>query len=228
MRLKELKLGKSIELYVTRDKYKLRLVSKIEDVASDHIAITAIRGHGRIFQFVETDQIEFIYKDEQRLWRFVKLKAVPEQLDGEIVHCLYGNSEGESFNRRNAYRVYLGEEIRFDYVKAGHEAVLYDKEEFEEEKHPYLFRRNDGIVKDLSETGAGIYSNEILEKHDVLSFSLLTNLGRIDCKGEVVRTCKESHGMYRNYYGVSFTQVSNSIAKYIFVLQRQQLQKARK
>ncbi len=229
MRLGELKLGKSIEIYVTRDKYRLRLISKIEDVAFDHIAVTLITGSGRAFQFQENDKIEFIYKDEQRLWRWSRLTGTIEKLDDSFVHCFYGPIEGESFNRRNAFRVYLGDEIRFCWIKKGKgELLLSHKDDLNQVTDPLLTKNAHGLVKDLSETGAGIYTNERLELQDMVSFELITPFGTIHCVGRVVRMTDDSEGNYRRFAGISFVEVSNIISKYIFAVQRIQLQKHNK
>lgn len=226
MRLGELRLGKSIEIFVTRDKYKLRLVSKIEDVAYDHIAVTLITGNGRAFQFQEQDKIEFIYKDDQRLWKWNRVTGTIESLDGSYVHCFYGPIEGESFNRRNAYRVFLGEEVRFYWIKQGQTQTLLDhKDDLDQLEDPLLTKNARGIVKDLSEGGAGLYTNERLELHDAVSFSIITTMGTIQCIGEVVRLTDEKSGTYRRFVGIQFVEVSNIISKYIFAVQRVQLQK---
>ncbi len=226
MRLGELKLGKSIEIYVTRDRYRLRLISKIEDVAPDHIAVTLITGNGRSFYFQEEDEVEFIYKDEQRLWRWSRLTGTIEMLDGTYVHCLYGPIEGESYNRRNAYRVYIGEEIKFHWIKEGKTQLLQDnKDDISAVEDPTLTKNALGVLKDISETGAGICCNENIGVHDAVSFKLITRDGIIECVGEVVRISEERNGLYHKLIGVRFVEVSNVINKYVFTVQRLELQK---
>ena len=229
MHLGELKLGKSIEIYVTRDRYKLRLVSKIEDVAYDHIAVSLITGNGRVFQFQEKDHIEFIYKDEQRLWKWSGMTGTIEKLDDTFVHCFYGPADGESYNRRNAYRVYIGEETRFHWIKNGSIQVLQDNiEDMSEVEEPGLTKNASGHLKDISETGAGIYCNEDIKLHDAVSFKLITRVGIIKCIGEVVRITNETNGIYRRFIGINFVEVSSVISKYVFLVQRLQLKKSKK
>ncbi len=228
MKLKELKLGKSIEITVIREDYKLRLVSKIEDAQEDHISVTLIEGNGRRFVFKDTDQIEFIYKDNNRLFRFKNMSGVLEELDGTYVHSFYGPNEGESYNRRDAYRVYIGEESVFSWAADGHQSVLHDfKENMHEAEGEKLKKDCPCIIKDISENGACIYTNEMLEESDSVSFELMTSLGKIRCIGKVVRATTEHKGIYRNVYGIKFTEVSSIITKYIFAVQRLQLKKTR-
>lgn len=229
MRLQNLKLGKSIEIIVTRGEYRLRLVSKIEDVQLDHIAVTLIVGGGRVFPFQDTDTIEFIYKDQERLWKFSNIKARVEKLDDTAVHCFYTISKGETYNRRNAFRVFVGEEINFFWVPKGHNDILHEnKMNINEVDSPYLKKDCEGVIKDLSEGGAGIYTNERLELNDCVSFRLITEYGLIHCIGEVVRRTSVTEGNYRHFYGISFAEVSNVMSKYLFNLQRLHLQSSRK
>ncbi|MDO5293816.1 MAG: PilZ domain-containing protein [bacterium] len=229
MEMKELKLGRSIEILVTREDYKLHLISKLEDVCEDHISVTLIEGNGRKFIFKDTDQIEFIYKDDNRLYKFRHLKGAITVLDNTYVHSFYGPVEGESFNRRNAFRVFLGEENTFSWTGNGYEEILHEyREKMEEANGERLTKDCPCIIKDLSENGAGIFTNERLELSDFVSFELLTSLGKIRCIGKVVRVSNERQGMYRTLYGVQFTEVSNVISKYIFAVQRLQLKKTRR
>lgn len=229
MRLHELKLGKSVEIYVTREEYRLRLVSKIEDVQLDHIAVTLIVGGGRVFPFQEGDKIEILYKEQERLWKFSNVKAKVEKLDEDNVHCFYTNKEAENYNRRNAFRVYIGEETLFHWVKKGHDELLHDnKTNILEIESPFLTKNCEGMIRDLSESGAGFYSDENLEEGACISFQLITEFGLIRCIGQVVRKARAQEGNYRYFYGIAFSEVSNIMSKYLFALQRLYLQKYRK
>ncbi len=229
MRLEELKLGKSIEIYVTRDQYKLRLVSKIEDVAYDHIAISLIKGTRKAFQFQQQDEIEFIYRDDQMLWKWTGVIGTMEKLDDSFVHCLYSSEKGVRYNRREAYRVFIGEEVIFHWVKQGNIQVLQDnKEAISDVEDPRLTKNANGLLKDISETGAGIYCNENLQLHDAVSFKLITCVGMIQCIGQVVRVVDEKNHHFHKFVGISFVEVSNLISKFVFTEQRMQLKKHNK
>lgn len=226
MKMAELKLGKAVQITVIRQEYKLHLVSKIEAVYDDHFAVTLIEGNGRKFVFKETDEITVIYKEENRLYKFTKLKGAIEQLDGDYVHTFYGPKEGVSFNRRNAYRVFLGEEGMFSWTASGHEEVLHAyRDRMHEAEGQNLTKGCVCMIKDISENGACICTNEGLNVSDYIGFELMTEMGKIRCIGKIVRASSNREGIYRNIYGVKFTEVSSIITKYVFAVQRQQLKK---
>lgn len=229
MRFSQLKLGRSVEITVIRNEYKLRLVSKIEDVAEDHVSVTLIAANGKRFVFLEEDQIQLVYREEDRLWRWKDLKGVLSVVEGTAVHSFYGFSEGESFNRRNAYRVYLGLENEFSYTKPrGTDVICQDTEEDTEEETQVVKKGCSCIIKDLSENGAAILTNEPLDRNDIVCFALQTEVGPIHCVGKVIRGSSEATVPYSNFYGIQFMKASNAITKYIFTVQRMNLKKARR
>lgn len=226
MYLANMKVGKSIEINVTREEESFRLVSKIEEVFKDKIYITLIRGNKKPFQFLPDDKIEFIYRDQTRIYLFREVKGTFAKLDDMYVHCLFCDQKGEAYNRRNAFRVYMGEAVKADIAKRGHEEFLHDKE-IDEEKKKFLLYNQSVLIKDLSETGTAIYCNENLQDGDYIEFQLKTELGSIHVRGEIVRKQDESQGIYRQLYGINFVQKTNNLTKFIFARQRKLLQYSR-
>lgn len=229
MFLNELQVGKSIEIFVYRSGYKYRLVSKIEDVSDDHFCITLIANRTKVFHFEDTDKIEIIYRINNQLWKWKNLKAKVIILDGSRVHqlTLTGNSKGERFNRRDAFRVFIGEEVTLTYyVMNLVERKIEDPEEEEDTiigEIEYEMKHCFGFIKDLSENGVGIFSNNVFNVGEELEFTLDTPFGMLKSKAEVVRVTRESHGVYLNYYGCTFTTTSKNLVKYIYNLQRKRL-----
>lgn len=223
MRLTEMKLGKSLEIHVDREGYRYRVVSKVEDVKADRVCVTLIATRSRVFRFIDTDKIDFIYKDEDRLWKWNNVKADIINLDGEDVHCFYTEKKGVIFNRRNTYRVFLGEETTIiNYIP-----IIKQVSETEDDIDLYDEEILPAFIKDISEDGMGIFVNKKLALKDFVGIEILTDVGKVICKGEVVRDSDEKEGIYKNFYGISFTESSKNIAQYIFYLQRKLLLKKR-
>lgn len=220
MLLTEMKLGKSLEIFVFRGEYKFRLVSKIEDVVKGRVSVTLIASKNRVFQFYDTDKIFFVYRDENRLWKWNNVMPGMTEIDGYKLHCFYTDKEGESFNRRNSYRVFIGEDIKLFYPKEDEDNNIGDDSETE-------MLVCDGFLKDLSENGAGIFSDERFSLKDILSFTVYTDLGALQCKAEVVRISQENHGIYRRYYGCCFVKSDQNLTKFLFSKQRQLLHSKR-
>ncbi|ROR30731.1 PilZ domain-containing protein [Mobilisporobacter senegalensis] len=229
MFLNEMQVGKSIEIFVYRSGYKYRLVSKLEDVNEDNFSISLIANRTKVFHFQDTDKIEIIYRINHQLWRWKNLRAKVIILDGSRVHhfTLTGSSEGEKFNRRNAFRVFMGEDITLTYYVMNLVEKKTEDSEYEEDtligEIEYETKHCLGFIKDLSENGVGIFSNNVFNIGDELEFILDTPFGMLKCKAEVVRTTRESHGLYQNFYGCIFTTTSKNLVKYIYTLQRKRL-----
>lgn len=226
MVLADMKVGKSIEIHVTREEVSFRLVSKIEDVFKDKIYITLIRGQKKPFQFLPDDQIEFIYRDQARIFLFKEVTGTIAKHEEMYVHCLFCTNKGEAYNRRNAFRIDMGEAVKVHIAKKGHEEFLH-QEEIDEEKKKYLLYNKSVLIKDLSETGTAIYCNENLHDGDYIEFQLNTELGNIHVRGEIVRKQIENQGIYQQLYGINFVQKTNNLTKFIFARQRKLLQYGR-
>lgn len=223
MRLEELKLGSPVEIHVIRGEYKLRLVSKIEAVLGNTISISLIASKGRAFPFHEADEIEVVYKDRHRLYRWKNVSVTLDKYEEFYIHVItVKQQEGEPFNRRNSFRVYVGEEVEVSWKK-NEEIKAANIENMDAKVYETI-----GLVKDMSESGAGICTDALLQLKDEVRFALRTEFGMVESIGEVVRIQNNEHGIYKKFYGIEFTKVSNNISKYLFALQRLQLQKTRK
>lgn len=232
MQMAEMKLGKSLEIFVLRGDYRFRLVSKIEDVKNGRVCVTQIATRNRLFQFYDTDEISFIYRNENRLWKWNHVIPGTTELDGYQLHCFYSDKEGETYNRRNAYRVFIGEEITLHYIPSRERVLLAGKsvqsEEQEETKEAEPEEMVcDGFLKDLSENGAGIFSDERFSLKDEISFTVYTDMGMYQCRAEIVRISPENHGIYKRYYGCSFIQTDKDLIRFLYQRQRQYLRNAR-
>ena len=105
MLLENIALGKTMEIYVDRDGYRYRLVSKVEKTGVKKICLTAIMAGGRAFKFRPEDKIRLVYRSEDQMWEWLNVKAGLAKLDDEPVHYFEIVNKGQSFNRRQAYRV---------------------------------------------------------------------------------------------------------------------------
>ncbi len=86
MLLENIALGKTMEIYVDRDGYRYRLVSKVEKTGVKKICLTAIMAGGRAFKFRPEDKIRLVYRSEDQMWEWLNVKAGLAKLDDEPVH----------------------------------------------------------------------------------------------------------------------------------------------
>lgn len=242
MRISEMKIGKPIEIYINRDGYHYRVVSKIEDVTEDRICVTLIASRTRVFEFEPTDTVDIVYREDDRMWKWKNVAGSVVMLDDERFHAFTTKEEGESYNRRNAYRVYIGEKLILHYLvhdvkrlkdiadmDALHSQTVFNYDSGADVLKEDCFRYVDcdAFIKDISEVGAGIYANQKLEKGDEVTFEFDSDFGMISCKAAVVRRLDSYQSSFMYYYGCRFSETSRNLSKYIYEKQREQLKKSR-
>lgn len=262
MFLENIELGKTLEIYVDRDGYRYRLVSKVEQTSVRRICVTAITANGRAFLFRPTDEIRIVYRDDEQMWEWMQVKAGLAKLEGEPVHYFEISNKGRSFNRRNAYRVSINEDVEIGYYelpeKPGRTSVepLVDEEyevivdengnevelaegdvsgNYTVEKRirkvpaEILPHRVKAHVKDISETGLGVFCNEKLNIDDGLFVSIPSSYGKLMTRATVIRMDDQNtaNRKYRYYYGCIYTESDQRLIKYIYEVQRKHIKKQR-
>ncbi len=263
MLLENIMLGKTLEIYVDREGYRYRLVSKVEQTGVRRICVTAIRAGGKAFLFKPGDDIRLVYRDEEQMWEWMHVKAGMAKLEGEPVHYFDIVNKGRSFNRRNAYRVRVGEDVEISYYILPEDgkktAVMpmteeeYDvivrgrgveteatKEEIERGAHTekrmrivpmpgLVVTRADVHIKDISETGMGIFSNKRLDIGDNFSLEIPSSYGKLKTRATVIRMddLESTNNKYRYYYGCIYTESDKRLIRYIFDIQRKTIKKQR-
>lgn len=230
MLIKEIRPGRAIDIVIRREGYDYRLVSKVEDVRENMVFISLIASKNRVFMFKPTDKVEFIYKNEERMFIWKNVKGSISELDGERVHCLIAPPNGEAYNRRNAFRLYIAQEMYFT-----HYVPKQTDEEIErlpgdppiEDDERYTKVRFISFVKNISENGIGIFSNELLKEGDKFSFDYKTKYGDMGCVARVSRITDEKEGSYKHFYGCVLEKADKRLGKYLFELQREKLKRQR-
>lgn len=242
MLLSEMKIGKPLEIYINREGYNYRVVSKIEDAAQGRVCVTLIASKKRVFEFLETDAVDIVYRDEDRMWKWKSVVGGVTELDGEKFHCFYSDAEGESFNRRNAYRVFVGEKLTVQYMmydtkrlnewkdlEALHSETVFNYDAAADVMRAGCFRYVDcpAVLKDISEDGAGLYMDQKLENGDEVAFEFGTDFGTVSCRAKIVRRLESRQGSFLYYYGCRLLETSRNLSKYIYDMQSRQLRRAR-
>ena len=220
MQIKEMLLGKILEILVDREGYHYRFVSKVEGTAENAVAVTLIAAQGRMFHFVETDDVSIVYRGAERMWKWEHVKAGVAKLDGAPVHTFSTKEPGQVYNRRESFRVQIGESLLMSRVVSTDET---DENGEVVEKTV----RFEALLSDLSVNGAGLYTNEEMEIGTTITFEMPTNLGILSCRGELVRKTGVTDKPFRNFYGCDFTVIRKDLERYLFERQRLMLQKER-
>lgn len=235
MLIKEMQVGKTIEILVEREGYHYRFVSKVEGVSLNTVAVSRISAKNRNFHFEDKDNITIIYRGEELMWKWESVKGGLAMLDGEYVHTFSSKAEGTIYNRREAFRVPIGESflIRRIVREKVENSTENLKKEAEEgtEKEPEIIEREipfKALLSDLSITGAGFYTDESLDIDMEITFDIPTeSMGMLSCRGVVRRVAEVRDKPFRHFYGVGFTVVKKGLEKYLFERQRMMLRRER-
>lgn len=222
MLIKDMQLGKTLEILIDRDGYHYRFVSKIEGVSLNTVAVSLIANAKRSFRFEETDDITIVYRAE-RMWKWEHVKGGIAMLEGSPVHTFTSKAEGVSYNRREAFRVPMGESMLMRYfVKEKNENPQGEDDVFIEKEVPF-----EALLLDLSISGAGLYTDEELAAGAKVAFDIPTKMGIISCVGKIVRESSVFDRPFKRFYGCEFTRVKNTLERYLVERQRLILQKER-
>lgn len=218
MQIKDMQLGRTLEIQVDREGFQYRFVSKVEGTAANSVAVSAIEAKGRVFHFVDTDDITIIYRGTERMWRWDHVKGGIARLDGDMVHTFSSNKEGRVYNRRESFRVSIGESLLMRRVI----------QEMDEQGSVVETEKTfDALLSDLSVNGAGLFTNEPLAIGTQILFDMPTNLGILSCCGEIVREAKVVDKPFAHFYGCDFSMIKKELERYLFERQRLMLQKER-
>lgn len=217
MQIKEMLVGKMLEILVDRDGYHYRFVSKVEGTTENSVAVSLIAAKGRAFHFEDTDDVSIVYRGTERMWKWNHVKAGMARLEGVPVHAFYSKNPGQVYNRRESFRVSIGESLLMNKI------TPFFTDEGEEEKE----EKFEALLADLSINGAGLYTNAELALGDTISFDMPTNVGILSCRGTIIRRAEVYDKPFRNFYGCDFTRVRKELERYLFERQRLMLQKER-
>ena len=234
MEISEFKIGKSIEVDVEREDMIYHHKSKVEAVVDKSVYITPILNkRGDAFNFKEGDKVTFVYRLGERLWRWTDVKAGRALYEGDSLQVLTVRvKEGESFNRREAFRVFFGTN-----TKVRRRVLDMEKTREYRLSHPEIRNINDllnidecykdvivqVVLKDVSINGIGLFAQEKLPEQSELSIMIPTEYGIIQAVCTPVRTFVDHEAEYHYFYGCRLLKVSANISRILVSLQRRQM-----
>lgn len=202
MEKSELEKGQDIELIISWNGQTLSYKTTIFDFYNEWILIPAITARGKIIGFPEECNVDFIYTKEKGLFRWQNVSLAPVRVGKKILHRIILDGVGTPYNRRNAFRLFLGEQMGLYYsTEVGRNSTYV-------------------LVKDISETGFGFFSKEDFDMKHLVSIRLVDGTMALNLSGVIVRKQKiEGKDMY--FYGCQLTHKYNILGQYIVMKQRQ-------
>lgn len=198
--------GGLLEVEVRCNGKTVTFKSEVAHIVNHSILIAPIKVKEQTIGFSESCQIDFLYVNEGKLfiWNCVMVKLV--KYDGAIYHKIDLSGEGSPYNRRNSYRVYIGEEMPIYVNTASGPTALTV------------------LIKDLSETGVCFISKEEIDLERTIRLRLKDNHLLLNLSGIIVR--KEFVNNLGSYlYGCRFNEKNDKLSKYIAKKQGEALRK---
>lgn len=198
--------GASIELDVRYIGRTMSFNSEVILVINNSILISPIIVNEQTIGFNDNCRVNLIVKIEGKvfLWDNVTVKLV--KYDGIIYHKIDIFGEGKPYNRREAYRMYIGEDMPI-YINTSSGPLSVSV-----------------LVKDLSETGVGFISKEDLDLDRTIRLRLKDNHSIISLSGIIVRKEYLPH-LDSFLYGCKFNEKNNRLGNYIARKQGEALRK---
>lgn len=196
----------TVTLVVTVGIKSKDLMTTIAQVHPDYVLLQPILINGQIVGFGSSCTIDFVCVQESGVfaWRSVSLSLV--KVKGNTYYKVPLPDEAQPYNRRNAFRVYIGETMTISVFQ------------------------NTGptpcnvLVRDISETGFGFISKEKYDITRTIRFSIpLTGRKSLTLTATIVRReFDEEKGTYS--YGCKFVEPNSSLSGYLMQRQRERQQ----
>ena len=204
----DVQLEHSVELEVTMNGKKNTLISSIEHKAGPTLLLTPIKINEKVVGFPPGCQVNLLYIEESHVycWKNITVKAV--RFEGKIYHAVELVAEAELLNRRGAFRVYIGAQMKLSAFSA-------------DGQQPYTV-----LLKDISESGMAFFSKEEFDVGRTVRLYLTTRQEQIlPLSAHIIRV-QEFENRQDKLYGCKFIEKNNKLIGYLMGLQ-QQRQKSR-
>jgi len=206
MQIDEIAPGANIEIEVKCAGQTMSFESKIENIINNSVLINTIKMNDQTIGFSDNCQINFLYKDNGKVysWDDILIKLV--RYGGKIYHMIDLDGEGKPYNRRDSYRIYIGEDMPL-YINSpsGPTAISV-------------------LVKDISETGVGFITSEEIDINRTVRLKVKDGHMNLSLSGIIVRREFLEH-LNSFIYGCKFIEKNNILGRYIAKKQTEMLRK---
>ncbi len=206
MHIDSISKGGLMEVEVRCNGKTVTFKSEVAHIVNNSILIAPIKVNEQTVGFSDSCKINFLYISEGKLflWESTNVKLV--KYDGIIYHKIDIFGDGKPFNRRDSYRMYIGEDIPI-YVNTSSGPTALSV-----------------LIKDLSETGVGFITKEDIDVERTIRLKLKDHNSILNLSGIIVR--KEFLDILGSYlYGCRFNEKNDKLSKYIAKKQGEALRK---
>ena len=191
---------KLILRFIYKDKPYSMMVSIITK-SIQCLIIPAILDRNQVLDSNLITDAEIIYTVKDGVFIFKDIKLEVSTIMDKRVYLVFSEEDITRLNRREAYRVFIGEIVKITVITKNGRKRVYD-----------------GILKDLSILGMGIILKSDIEIGSSVNIAFQYEGLNLPLAGEVIR--KEKMNRYRAYtYGCRFREPNSSIFRVIVLKQ---------
>lgn len=206
MHIDSISKGGLMEVEVKCNGKTVTFKSEVAHIVNNSILIAPIKVNEQTIGFSDSCQINFLYVSEGKLYLWERAYVKLVKYDGVIYHKIDIFGDGTPFNRRDSYRMYIGEDMPLYVNTASGPTAL------------------SVLIKDLSETGVGFIAKEDIDIERTIRLKLKDNNIVLNLSGIIVR--KEFLNNLGCYlYGCRFNEKNDKLSKYIAKKQGEALRK---
>ena len=206
MQIDEISKGGKIELEIKVKAKSMFFQSTILLTKNNSILISPIKINEQTLGFSDKYIVNLIYKMEDKLYLWENVKVTLVKYNDAIFHRIELDGEGTSYNRRSAYRIYIGENMSLHVNTATGPTSLTV------------------LIKDISETGVAFITKEEFKIGSPILLKLTHEGKEFHLSGHIVRKEVLEH-IKSQLYGCQFKQHNPMLSKYIAKKQGDSLRK---
>lgn len=206
LQIDEIPKGSSIEIEVRYAGHTMSFRSDIIAIANNSVLVNTIKANNQTVGFSDKCQLNLIFKTDGKvfIWENTFVKLV--KYNGNVCHKIDVFGDSKPYNRRNSFRMYIGEDMPL-YVNSASGPTAISV-----------------LVKDISETGVAFITKDEIDIDRTIRLKLKDNNIQINLSGVIVR--KEYLPNLGSYlYGCKFNEKNNHLGKFIAKRQGEQLKK---
>lgn len=208
LRIDEIAKGGAVEIELKYNGKTMSFKSEVAQVKNNSVLVTSIMVNEQTIGFSDKYLVNFLFKAEDKLYIWEKVTVKLVKFDGGVFHMIELLGDGKPYNRRDSFRLYIGEDMPL-YVNAASGPTALSV-----------------LVKDISETGVAFIAKEEIDLNRTfrLKFNDSTNNTIIHLSGVVVRKEFLDHlGSY--LYGSKFNEKNHKLGKFIIQKQAEAIKK---
>lgn len=196
MQIKDIPIGANIEIEVKYHGQCVNFYSDVVEIIEDSVLIKPIIVEEKTLGFSDSNQVNFIYIFEDKVFVWDHIEVILVKYNGSMYHKANLSGEGIPYNRRNSYRMYIGEDMPL-HINTSRGSTTINV-----------------LVKDVSETGVAFITEEDLSIGRVFRLKLKDNNRLINLSGVIVRREYLEHlGSF--LYGCKFNEYNAVLGGYI-------------